>query len=116
MTTRELYSSIGTSGYEHQDCWRKGEIFHIRMEAPQSCHKCPKCGDRNVIHRGRFDRMVHAPRIGLDQTVLFIRAPRRVFSWLENSTSCRAVRFQNGEGATTHSGSLIMEPKWDCRS
>ena len=34
MTTRELYSSIGASGYEHQDCWRKGGIFHIRMEEP----------------------------------------------------------------------------------
>ena len=76
MTTRELYSSIGVSGYEHRDCWRKGGIFHIRMEAPMSCHKCPKCGDRDVIHRGTFDRMVHAPRIGLDRTVLFIRAPR----------------------------------------
>ena len=76
MTTRELYSSIGVSGYEHQGCWRKGGIFHIRMEAPMSCHKCPKCGDRDVIHRGTFDRMVHAPRIGLDRTVLFIKAPR----------------------------------------
>ena len=76
MTTRELYSSIGVSGYEHRDCWRKGGIFHIRMEAPMSCHKCPKCGDRDVIHRGTFDRMVHAPRIWLDRTVLFIRAPR----------------------------------------
>ena len=76
MTTRELYSSIGASGYEHQGCWRKGGIFHIRMEAPLSCHKCPKCGDRNVIHRGTFDRVVRAPRIGLDRTVLFIRAPR----------------------------------------
>ena len=76
MTTRELYSSIGVSGYEHQGCWRKGGIFHIRMEAPLSCHKCPKCGDRKVIHRGTFDRVVRAPRIGLDRTVLFIKAPR----------------------------------------
>ena len=76
MTTRELYSSIGVSCYEHQACWRKGGIFHIQMEGPQSCHKCPKCGDRNVIHRGTFDRMVRAPRIGLDRTVLFIKAPR----------------------------------------
>ena len=76
MTTRELYSSIGVSGYEPQGCWRKGGIFHIRMEAPLSCHKCPKCGDRDVIHRGTFDRVVRAPRIGLDRTVLFIQAPR----------------------------------------
>ena len=76
MTTRELFSSIGVSGYGHQGCWRKGGIFHIRMEAPLSCHRCPKCGDRNVIHRSTFDRVVHAPRIGLDRTVLFIRALR----------------------------------------
>ena len=76
MTTKELYSAIGASGYDHQDCWRENGVFHLRMEAPLSCHKCPKCGDRNVIHRGTFDRVVHAPRIGLDRTVLFIRAPR----------------------------------------
>ena len=23
MTTKELYRSIGVSGYEHQQCWRK---------------------------------------------------------------------------------------------
>ena len=34
MTTRELYSSIGVSCYEHQACWRKGGIFHIQMDAP----------------------------------------------------------------------------------
>lgn len=76
MTTRELYSSIGVSGYEHQDCWRKDGKFHIRMEAPAACHKCPKCGNREVIHRGTFDRVVHAPPIGLERTVLFIKAPR----------------------------------------
>ncbi len=39
MTTRELDSSRGVSGYEHQACWRKGRIFHIQMEAPQSCRQ-----------------------------------------------------------------------------
>ena len=76
MTTRELYSSIGVSGYDHQDCWRKDGIFHIRMVAPPTCHKCPKCGNREVIHRGTFDRVVHAAPIGKDRTVLFIKAPR----------------------------------------
>ena len=51
MTTRELYSSIGVSACKHEGCWRKDGIFHIRMEAPPSCHKCPKCGNREVIHR-----------------------------------------------------------------
>jgi transposase len=76
MTTRELYSSIGVSGYEHWGCMRKGRIFHLRMEAPSSCHKCPKCGVRDAIHQGTYVRIVHEPRIGLDRTVLFIKAPR----------------------------------------
>ena len=44
MTTKELYSSIGVSGYEHQQCWRKDGVFHLRMSAPASCYRCPQCG------------------------------------------------------------------------
>ncbi len=29
MTTRELYGSIGVSGYEHQQCWRKDGFFSM---------------------------------------------------------------------------------------
>ncbi len=76
MATRELYRAIGMSGYEPLGCWRKDGFFFLRMEAPLSCHRCPKCGSREVIHRGTFDRSVHAPPIGLDRTQLFIRAPR----------------------------------------
>ena len=57
-------------------CWRKEGMFFLRMEAPESCHRCPKCGNREVTHRGTFDRIVHAPPIGLDRTQLFIKAPR----------------------------------------
>ena len=46
------------------------------MEAPSSCYRCPKCGNRDVIRRGTFDRIVHAPPIGMDRTQLFIKAPR----------------------------------------
>ncbi len=52
MTTRALYSAIGVSGYEHQGCWQKDGGFDFRMAAPQSSHKCPKCGNREAIHRG----------------------------------------------------------------
>lgn len=76
MTTKVLYSAIGVSGYEHQNCWRSDGVFHIQMEAPVSCHKCPKCGSREVIHRGTIDRVVHAPPIGLERTLLFIKTPR----------------------------------------
>ena len=76
MTTRELYRAIGVGVYEPLDCWRKDGTFFLRMEAPASCHRCPKCGSREVIHRGTFDRSVHAPRIGMDRTQLFITAPR----------------------------------------
>ena len=81
MTTRELYSSIGVSGYEHEGCWRKDGIFHIRMEAPPSCDKCPKCGNWEVIHRGTFTRVVHAAPISKDRTIVITvqrRAPRSV--------------------------------------
>ena len=46
------------------------------MEAPSSCHRCPKYGRRDVIHRGTFDRTVHAPPIGTCRTQLFIKGPR----------------------------------------
>ena len=52
MTTKELYRSIGVSGYEHQQCWRNDGVFHLRMSAPASCYRCPQCGSREVIHRG----------------------------------------------------------------
>jgi transposase len=76
MATKELYRAIGVGGYEPVDCWRQGGFFFLRMEAPQSCYGCPKCGNRDVIRRGTFDRVVHAPRIGMDRTKLFIQAPR----------------------------------------
>lgn len=76
MATRELYRAIGVGGYEPSGCWRKDGMFFLRMEAPESCHRCPKCGNREVTYRGTFDRIVHAPPIGLDRTQLFIKAPR----------------------------------------
>ena len=48
----------------------------MRMAAPASCYRCPQCGSRDVIRRGTVDRLVHAPRIGMDRTVLLIRTPR----------------------------------------
>jgi hypothetical protein len=76
MTTRELYSSIGVSGCEHQQCWRKDGVFHLRMAAPGSCYRCSQCGNRDVIRRGTVDRVVHAPPIGMERTQLFIKVPR----------------------------------------
>ena len=52
MTTKDLYSSIGVSGYEHQQCWRKDGVFHQRMSAPASCYRCPQCGNLEVVRRG----------------------------------------------------------------
>lgn len=41
MATREEYISLGVSGYEHEGCWRKAGIFHIRMQAPRlACRRC----------------------------------------------------------------------------
>lgn len=76
MTTKTLYKALGMGGYEPSSCWRKEGVFFLRMEAPESCYRCPKCGSRDVTCRGTFDRTVHAPPIGLDRTQLFIKAPR----------------------------------------
>ena len=76
MTTKELYSSIGVSGYEHQQCWRKDGVFHLRMAAPACCYRCQQCGNREVILWEMVDRVVHAPPIGMDRTQLFIKVPR----------------------------------------
>jgi len=76
MTTRELYRAIGIGGYEPSTCWRKEGMFFLQMKAPESCYRCPKCGNRDVKRRGTFDRVVHAPPIGMDRTTLFIKAPR----------------------------------------
>ena len=86
MTTRELYKAIGVPGYQPVACWRKQGVFYLRLEAPASCHRCPQCGNPDVIRRGVMDRVVHAPRIGLDRTVLFIRTPR-----LECRRCCRVL-------------------------
>ena len=76
LTTKLLYKAIGMAGYEASSCWRKEGIFFLRMEASNSCDQCPKCGRRDVIYRGTFDRTVHAPPIGMDRTQLFITARR----------------------------------------
>jgi hypothetical protein len=36
MTTAELYQALGVSGYEHEACWRRNGVFHLRMRAPAS--------------------------------------------------------------------------------
>ena len=77
MTTEsELYKSIGVRGYSLLECWRKDGTFHLRLAAPASCYRCPQCGNRDVIRRGTVDRIVHAPRIGMDRTLLLIQTPR----------------------------------------
>lgn len=76
MTTKELYQGIGVAGYEHLASWRKEGVFHLRMAVPASSLRCPQCGNRDVIRRGLVDRMAHAPRMGMDRTVLFIQTPR----------------------------------------
>jgi hypothetical protein len=66
LTTRELHRAIGVGGYESSGGWRKEGVFFLRMKAPASCYRCPKCDNRDVICRGTFDRTVHAPAIGMD--------------------------------------------------
>lgn len=54
----------------------KRRYFSFAVSPPSSCRRCPQGGNGEMSHRGHFDRVVHAPRIGMDRTVLFIKAPR----------------------------------------
>ena len=76
MTTEVLYHALGVGDYAASRCWEKKGVFCLQMEAPSSCHCCPKCGRGHVIHRGTFDRTVHTPPIGTCRTQLFIKGPR----------------------------------------
>ncbi len=39
MTTQEVYSSTGVTGYDHQSCWQKDGQFHRRMGIAATCSK-----------------------------------------------------------------------------
>lgn len=76
MTTAELYHALDGSGYEHDVCWRKTAAFHLRMPVAASSYRSPQCGIRDLIRRRLVDRIAHAPRVGMDRSVLFIRPAR----------------------------------------
>ena len=56
---RHRYGAIGVAACEHLSCWRKDRLFCLRKAAPNLCYRCPKCGNRDVIRRGTFNRVVH---------------------------------------------------------
>lgn len=76
MSTSVLYRAIGLGGYRHASARDEQGMVKLRMEPPESAVKCPGCGSSHVVRRGAYDRLVHAPPVGLRQTVVFIRAPR----------------------------------------
>lgn len=86
MSTSALYRAIGMKGYDHQAAWEESGTFRFRARVPSKKCVCPGCGSSNVIRRGTVDRLVHAPPIGLRNTVMFIETPR-----LECRV-CRTVR------------------------
>lgn len=86
MSTSVLYRAIGLSGYQHVAARDDRGLFKLWMDPPERAVKCPGCGSSDVIRRGVYDRLVHAPPIGLRSTVVFIRAPR------VECRRCRTVR------------------------
>ncbi len=134
MTTKELYSVLGVSGYEHLNCWRKSGIFHLRKEAPASCYLCPQCGNREVIRPGKADRIVHSPHaaIGIVRRVSMRRLNggcrnnpiaccrfRITSSHLPCRTSCVrcCARPKQGYDAIFNAGAatirdMLANPKW----
>lgn len=109
MSTSALYRAIGMNGYEHQAAWEEHGRFKLRARVAASRLRCPGCGSTNVVRRGRVDRMLHAPPIGLRCTVMFIETPR-----LE-CRACRTVRtvplpgVPAGKNHTTSFARLVID-------
>ena len=76
MSQRALGRALGVDGYEQVKHSRDGGVSYFHLRAPDSCRRCPRCGQRDVIRRGTVERVVHAPRLGLDRTLLYITVPR----------------------------------------
>ncbi len=76
MSTSLLYHAFGIRGYEYvRTDYRDGEtIFTIRQD-PEDC-RCPACGSRDVISRGRAERRFRAVPIGSRPTAIVLPIPR----------------------------------------
>ncbi|MEI6538857.1 MAG: transposase family protein [Planctomycetota bacterium] len=108
MTTRELYGSIGVSGYEHEGCWRKDGIFHIRLEAPRlECRRCKQVLNRvlpNVVPRCNYTKAFARHAVDL-RKMMTIRDVARYVGVI------RAVASQiSGWGEFQFSGVVSADP------
>jgi transposase len=86
VSTNVLYRVLGLPGYQHQSIKDKGGVLTLRVRPPASGVACPGCGNTDVVRRGTYSRVVHAPPVGLRATTVFIDAPR------VECRSCKRVR------------------------
>jgi len=76
MPTNVLYTAIGMTGYVPLSISDRAGVLSLTMQAPESAIRCPICKSPHVVRRGTVDRKVHAPPIGLRETVISIKTPR----------------------------------------
>jgi transposase len=76
MSTSLLYHAFGVRGYRHVKTeYRKGAVI-FTIEQPRECYRCPACGSRDVIGRGRNVRRFRTVPIGGKPVYLVLPVPR----------------------------------------
>lgn len=76
MSQSLLYHAFGIKGvsYRSTDFFGNAVIFHT--EADNRHHRCPQCGQRKCIFRGRANRWLRMPPIGRKQALLDVTIHR----------------------------------------
>jgi len=75
MSTSLLYHAFGVRGYRHVKTeYRKGAVI-FTIEQPRESYRCPACGSRDVIGRGRNLRRFRSVPIGGKPVYLVLPVP-----------------------------------------
>jgi transposase len=86
MSTSLLYHAFGIRGYDYvRTDYRDGEVIFTIAQDPHDC-RCPACGCRDVISRGRVERRFRSLPIGSRPTAVVLPIPR------VECTVCQVVR------------------------
>ena len=104
MSTSVLYRVLGLPDYQHQSIKDKDGILTLRMRPPASAVKCPGCQSVDIVRRGTYTRIVHAPPVGARPVRVFIDACR-----VECRTCCtvRTITLPGVVPKTNHTHSMI---------
>lgn len=104
MSTSVLYRVLGFPGYQHQSIKDEGGVIRLRARPPESVVCCPLCKSTDIVRRGTYTRVVHAPPIGARPVLAFIDAPKVACARCE---IVRTIRLPGVVPKMNHTHSLV---------